>query len=415
MAQIDVLFLLVGAAVVLLSFGARVIRQRLWISEPLAALALGASLGPAGLGWVDVPVSDRQVPILEHAARLTVALSIMGVALRLPDDYLRRRWRQLLIMLIVVMPLMWLLASVAAFIALGLSPLLALWLGAVVTPTDPVLADAIVTGDLAERSIDEEVRRLISAEAGANDGLAFLLVMLPVTFMQASPWEALGRWIREVLLIQVALAVAIGAASGWGVGRLIRAATSRNEPDATPHLAVLAALAVALLGGVKLLHSDGLVAVFAAGLAFNAVVGDGRLRRQREIQEVITRFFDAPVFILFGLWLPVDGWRELGAPGLAFAALVLLLRRLPVVVLLRRLLGPIGTLPQALFTGWFGPVGAAALVYATWAQSHAHRREIWVAGSLVVCASVIVHGLTATPFTRAYARSRRDHTAGQPG
>jgi sodium/hydrogen antiporter len=103
--------------------------------------------------------------------------------------------------------------------------------------------------------------------------------------------------------------------------------------------------------------------------------------------------------------LPWEGWLELGWRGLLLVVAVLLLRRLPTVLALRPLLGPLRRRTKdVLFLGWFGPIGAAALYYATFSFRETGIEEAWVVGSLIICASVVVHGLTATPLTKLYGR-----------
>src|SRR5215217_6409076 len=106
--------------------------------------------------------------------------------------------------------------------------------------------------------------------------------------------------------------------------------------------------------------------------------------------------------------LPWEGWLELGWKGLLLVAAVLLLRRLPAVLGLRPFLGPLrGEARDVLFLGWFGPIGAAALYYAAFSLRETGMEEVWVVGSLVICTSVVVHGITATPLTRLYGRLPR--------
>ena len=98
-----------------------------------------------------------------------------------------RHWRELLVVLGLGMPVMWLASSTLVYLVLGVPLLLALLIGAVLTPTDPVLSDSIVTGRLANETVPGRLRHAISAESGANDGLALLLMMLPVALL-TDPW-----------------------------------------------------------------------------------------------------------------------------------------------------------------------------------------------------------------------------------
>ena len=107
--------------------------------------------------------------------------------------------------------------------------------------------------------------------------------------------------------------------------------------------------------------------------------------------------------------LPWEGWLGLGWRGLLLVVAVLLLRRLPTVLALRPLLGPLRRQTKdVLFLGWFGPIGAAALYYAAFSLRETGIKEAWVIGSLVICASVLVHGVTATPLTKLYGRLPAD-------
>jgi NhaP-type Na+/H+ or K+/H+ antiporter len=111
-----------------------------------------------------------------------------------------------------------------------------------------------------------------------------------------------------------------------------------------------------------------------------------------------------------GAALPWSGWQELGLSGLAFALLVLLLRRPPVVAALRPALQHRLETPDTAFIVWFGPIGVAALYYAMLAREKAGLEVVWHGASLVIVASILIHGLSASPLTRLYA-----HRAAGPG
>jgi NhaP-type Na+/H+ or K+/H+ antiporter len=144
-----------------------------------------------------------------------------------------------------------------------------------------------------------------------------------------------------------------------------------------------------------------------AGLAFDAAVSESDRAEEERVQEAVNRFFILPVFVLLGLTIPWEGWMELGWAGLFLALAVLLLRRLPAVLALKPLLGRVRGTRDALFLGWFGPIGVAALYYANLSVGEAGIEEAWVVGSLIICASILVHGLSATPLTRLYGKLAR--------
>lgn len=399
-------YAVLGLTILLLALAAATIKRGLWLSEPLVAMGVGLLAGPFLFDLLDPADWGDEQLILEELVRITLAISLMGVAFRLPDTWVRDYWRPLAAMLLLVMPLMWLVSSTLAWAVLGLPVLQALLLGAILTPTDPVVADSIVTGKLAEERIAPETRHLLSTESGANDGLAYLLVMLPVLLLEHEAGYAVGHWLINVLLGTVMLSIAGGLAAGWLTGRALKWVYKMERSHHGSILSVSLALAISLLGVAKLLHGDGILAVFAAGLALNWVVRkEAREEAQHErMQETTKRFFEVPVFVFFGLVLPWEQWLEMGAAPWALAAAVLLFRRLPAVILLRGFISPLNRWRDALFAGWFGPIAVAALLYATWADVHEHYEHLWIYGSLVIFCSICLHGITATPFTRLYSR-----------
>lgn len=393
---------MLGGLTLILAILAPILKRKLWLSEPLLTTLVGIAVGPAALGWFDPQALMNQEVLLEQIARITLGISLIGVALRLPDRFVWTHRRSLSVMLLLAMPAMWVMSGVLAKVVLGLGWWSALLLGAVITPTDPVVASSIVTGELAEKNVRADLRHLLSAESGANDGLAFLLVMLPYQMLSHSPGEAFERFLVDNLLREVIGGIVLGGVTGWLLGKtLVRVGEWESHEGAgqTPLLAVMIATAIALLGGASLLRTDGILAVFAAGLVFNHFVRDQREAHHQRVNEVIKRFFDVPVFVVFGMVIPWSQMGALGFAGVIFGVLVLVLRRLPILFALRRFLPPLRTKREVIFAGWFGPIAVAAMVYAAWADLHGADNSLWPAACLVILFSILLHGVTATPMT----------------
>lgn len=407
MHDLNIALAAIGGMILVLGLLSGLIKKRLYLSEPLVALLIGLLLGPAVTGLLDLERYGNKHAILEEAARLTMAIALMAVALRLPPRFLLRRRRPLLVLLLLVMPLMWLASSMAIYALLGVPLLVALLAGAVVIPTDPVVSAAITTGETAEGNLPQRVRRLIAAEAGANDGLAFPIVFLPLLLLTHSPGEAWHEWLTRVLLREVGGGIVMGALAGYGLGKLLLLAEKHKTIEQPSFLSTTIALSLGVLGAVKLLGGNAILAVFAAGIAFDNVVRGGERAQEESVQEAVNRFFTLPIFTLLGLALPWDKWQELGWRAPALAILVLLVRRLPFVLLVRPLLRPLPHTRDALFVGWFGPIGAAALYYATLSLRKTGDEQVWVVGTLIICASLVAHGISATPLTRWYGALRR--------
>lgn len=410
MTELNIALAVVGGLVLLVGLLSGPIKRSL-LSAPLIALAVGVLVGPAGLGLLDPSAWGKQESILEQAARLTVAISLMAIALRVPSGYPLKNWRSLAVMLGPVMILMWLTSGLLTYFILGLPFWLALLIGAVVTPTDPVVSSTIVTGKMAEEKLPARLRNLLSGESGANDGLAYPFVFLAILMLERPPSEALGHWLTATVLWEVLAAVIIGAVLGYAAGRLLQLAKDREVIEEPSYLAYTIALSILVLGAAKLLGTDGILSVFAAGIALNMAVDTETDTESERVQEAVNRFFILPIFVLLGLALPWEQWLELGWRGLALVGAILLLRRLPAVLafgpLLRRT-QQVNGVRDALFLGWFGPIGVAALFYATLSVRETGADEAWVVGSLLICASVLVHGVSAAPLTNLYARRSRE-------
>lgn len=383
--------------------------DRSWLSPPLVAFLFGVLLGPQGMALLDPFSWGNPEFLLEETARLTLGISLMGIALRLPPRFPFKHWRSLAILLGVGMPAMCLISGLLSQWTLGLPLLVALLIGACVCPTDPVIASSIVTGGVAKDNLPGGFRHLLSSESGANDGLAYPFVFLPILLLTTPEGTAWQEWFVKVWLWEVGGSIAIGALLGWLSGKALVWAEARGFLDQPSFLSTTLALTFLVLGVGKLLGTDSILAVFAAGLAFDQKVGGQERAEENNVQEAINTFFTLPVFVLFGLIAPWSEWVTLGWGGLGLAVLILLLRRLPILLALRPLLPPVRDRRISWMMGWFGPIGVSALFYATLASRHTGNHEVWVAASLIVLASIVVHGITAAPFAKQYGRSEQMH------
>lgn len=405
--DINIALITLGGLVLVLGLLSGWLKERLFLSDPLIALVVGVFLSPSVFGLIDLAQWGKPEIIIEQGARLAIAIQVMGVALRLPKAYPFKNWRILAVLLGLLMPLMWLISGLLVYVLLGLPFWIAMLVGAVITPTDPVVSTSVVTGKVAEQNLPERIRHTISAESAANDGLAYPFVLLPILILTKPPQEALLHWLTKTLLWEVAAAVLMGGLIGYLAGRLLRWAENKQTLEKQSFLTYTVALSLAILGLVKLLGSDGILAVFAAGITFDMVVGGSDRAKEENVQEAVDRFFTLYIFVLLGLYLPWQQWYELGWKGLLLVVAILLLRRLPAVLLLRPLLGRLRGMNDALFLGWFGPIGVAALFYAFLSLRQAGVEEPWIIGSLVICASILAHGFTAVPLAKLYAKQQK--------
>lgn len=404
---LPLLLALVGGLAVVLGLVSRPLRD-IPVTEPLLALVLGAVIGPGVLGLVALDTATGE-EALRLSAEFAVAVAVMAAALRFSPGSARGELGGVVWLLVAGMLGMAVLSSGIAAITLGLAPGAAVLLGAIVTPTDPVLAANVVEGEPAEQQLPQRLRVLLSLESGANDGLAAPMVALAAVTAIALPAEAVDA------VTMLVVSVAIGWVAGWITGRGLVWSEQHRDLEQSAFLALTLALTVAVLGAAKVAGGSGVLAVFVAGLAYHTQIDSADRIAEWEIQEAITRYLVLPVFVVLGIVAPWPEWIGLGGAGLAFVVGVLVLRRLPVLLALARPLRL--QVAEAVFLGWFGPVGAAALFYLAEQRILGDVGDtVWAAGTLLVAASTVAHGVTAAPgrwwlVRRLEARRRADTSA----
>lgn len=399
MVNVDLLLLLIGALLFVLGLLSAVLK-RLFLTTVLAALLLGVILGPEVLDVID-PVTSLSAErrVLEGLARITLAVTLMSAGLQVSKRDLKEQWRRVTSLLTIGMLGMWLMTAVGAYLFLSIPLWMAVLIGAILTPTDPVVASTLVTGEMAKDNLTPTVRRSLQLESASNDGLALPLVLIAVSF--APGQESLAYWVFEALK-EVAIGVAMGMALGAIAGKTLEVARHKWDVEHTSMVTLGLALALGAVGSIHLAGGSGVLGVFVASLVFSLLVERELRDELEEIEESLVKVLILPVFTFFGAMLPWQTWITLGGGGILFALWAVFLRRpfaawaaLFVVRAERR---------ERVFLSWFGPMGVAALYYALLIESFSISRhhEIFAAASLAICLSVIVHSLTATPGTRLF-------------
>ncbi|ORX93816.1 hypothetical protein K493DRAFT_284366 [Basidiobolus meristosporus CBS 931.73] len=402
-----------GGFILLFGLASMFIKERLFLSEALVATIFGIIIGPVGLNLID-PNTWGVHPhtFTMEFARIVIALQVMAAGVNLPKKYILREWKSFLIFLFPVMAVMWLVAAAVFYWLLPLSFLESLLLAACITPTDPVLANSIVQGGFAERYVPVHLRDIIAAESGANDGLGFPFLFFAFLMLRSnSPGQAIGQWLITIWGYQIALSILIGFVAGFAARRLLHLCERKHLIDKESFLVFSIALAVFLMGTVTMIHSDDLLAVFVAGTTFTWDAWFRKKTKEAHLQEVIDMMFNVSFFVYFGTIIP---WSTFGSASLNLSVLrlvgitssILIFRRIPVVLLLYRFIPAVKNYREAIFAGWFGPVGVGGLFYCM--ISLEEMKEAGPKGylteiifpviSFLVLSSVIVHGITVPLF-----------------
>ncbi|WP_089010217.1 cation:proton antiporter domain-containing protein [Micromonospora viridifaciens] len=413
MEAVDVAFALVGIGALLAGILPRVLERRP-LSMPIAFLGLGVLvfLLPTGL---PTPDPLRWPALTTHFTEVGVIVALMGAGLKIDRRLSWARWSSTWRLLAVAMPLCIAAVALLGWWWAGLVPAAALLLGAVLAPTDPVLAADVQVGEPSDvEDSEDEVRFALTSEAGLNDGLAFPFVYAAVAIATAglAPADWLARWLTVEVCYKLTVGVGGGLLIGWLLGKLFFRAPS--DLRLARHAEGFLALAATFLayGVVEVAGGYGFLAVFVAARAIRAA------ERTHEFHSVLHAFAEQVERLLTVLLLLLLGGAVIGgllAPltwpaALVGLALVFVIRPLAGWLSLR---GAPGRPAEHWVIAIFGIRGVGSFYYLAYATSHtdfAQAELLWATVGLVVIVSVVVHGIAATPvmllLDRAGERAR---------
>lgn len=419
----DFVYVVAGGSL-LLAIVLPVLLDRWAVSTPMVLVAVGIAIGlsPVADGIPLAPQDHRA--LVEHVTELAVIVALMGVGLALdrPLDLRRwaswRTWGSTWRMLGIAMPLS--IAAVTVLgMAVGLGLAAALLLGAVLAPTDPVLAsDVQVAGpQTGSHEVDEpdELRFTLTSEAGLNDGLAFPFVYAAILLASsgAAGFDWL-EWVGWYAVGKVVLGVAVGVVVGRALAHVAFRSASRSlrVAERGESLTSLAALVTAY-GLTEVVGGYGFLGVFACAMTFRAAERTHDYHAaMHEVTERLERLLTLLLLLALGVALSrglLDDldWRSV-AVGLG---LVLVIR--PVSGLIA-LVGSRSDMSRGQRTAvaFFGIRGIGSVYYLAYATGEAPElgsEWMWSTVAFTITASVVIHGTLASPIMRRIGEPVSEH------
>lgn len=424
-----------GAGILLTIIAVLGSRVERWpVSTAIIYLVIGVALGLSGALSLHLP---EDVRALEVASEIAVILSLFSAGLRLRLPARPGRWLPPMLLATVGMVATVGLVAGAARLWLDLPWPVAIVLGAVLAPTDPVLAADVQVDDAQDR---DRLKVTLTGEAGLNDGMAFPFLLLGLGLLGSPPDLAihLMHWFGVDVIWKVVGGALVGATVGWAVcACVLGQRRTHREATGLDDFLALGLIAVAY-GTALLVHTYGFVAVFAAGLAVRALEqresgGDDPQAHKAALAalpeehaasdprhaptylaEAMLRFNsqmdrigELAMVIAVGLLVvtyPPTSWKSL-----ALAIFLLCAARPLAVAPLCALCGL--TSHQVLLTTWFGIRGIGSIYYLMFALGHepmlrAHVDTLVSTTVTVIALSTLVHGISATPLMRRYRRAQ---------
>ncbi|KAJ2654124.1 hypothetical protein IWW48_006303 [Coemansia sp. RSA 1200] len=407
--QLQVVPALLGGFIFILGLCSLIVKERLYLSETLLATAFGIAIGPYALNWVDPSGwSSDEKALSQEFSRYALAIKVMIAGVTLPKKYFMREWKSMGMLLLPVMSVMWLAGSAIVKFTFNISFLHALAIGACMAPTDLVLANGILKGIFAESHVPRHLRNVLTAESGANDGLGYLMLFFALYLMRMPGGQAIGTWFYATWGYKILLSIGIGIVAGFIARKALRYAEAAGWVDKESFLSASITLALLLAGVCRIIGTDDILCCFVAA---NSFTWDDWFRvetKDKGLQETLISLISLSFFIYFGTIIPWSAYTSANMlnPWRIVVAIILMmcLRRLPVIVLSYRLIPAIRTWQEALFAGWFGPIGVSAIFYSVEAIKQLEGKEHSNGGRVkdivypIICAivfgSVIVHGVT---------------------
>jgi NhaP-type Na+/H+ or K+/H+ antiporter len=391
---------LFGGMLMLGALGSGLADRSFLALTPLFVIA-GLVLGTGGLGVLELDPGSGFVEILALTALIVI---LFRDGLEVEGEMLRTAWRLPARKLVVAMPITAVIVALTAKALVDLSWTEAFLLGALLSPTDPVLSSGVVTNPRVPRII----RHSLNLESGLNDGLA----LAPVLALSAALATRHGDFVWWRFVAQdLGVGLAFGVAIGLVAALLLPPAGAPGE-GIPPHQRALYALGVAFVTyGTTTLppHGNGLIAVFVCAIVLGIRRPDIATVFESRAGELV-ELVKLGIFLVFGSLLTLHGLFGDGVAAVAIVLVTLLVAR-PVAVW-TALAGTAVDRSTKAFMAWFGPKGVATMTFALLVLAgglHASDRLFNLA-ALVVFVSTIAHGLTDKPGVDWIARRQAERS-----
>ena len=426
-------FILIGA--LMLARGtATTTLARLPVTSAIIYLCIGSALGPAGFKLFSFDPIE-QSHLLETLTEIAVLVSLFSAGVKMPVPIRWPRWAPAVRLAWVSMSISVGLVAAFTYYVLGLPLGAGILLGAILAPTDPVLATDVQVRHPDDR---DELRFTLTCEAGMNDGSAFPFVMLGLGLLGVHELGEFGlRWLAVDVLWATLAAVLIGAVGGYAVGHLGWKLRGKEPKHAVLDDLVGLGLIAVVYGLAVLCMAWGFLAVFAAGVALRhteltlsgahqdrqgllvkedpppGVAPDDSVPMSVSAESLVfkehtERLSELTLVLLLGGMLATQNWTWQNV----LTAIFLFVIARPVSVWLG-LLGSGRSLRITSMIGWFGVRGIGSLYYLMYAINHDLpsdlARELSQITIAVIMLSILVHGVSVKPLLdRFWGRRKKN-------
>lgn len=398
------LFLLICGIAFLLGALFPVIFKRTSISLPMLQVSFGLMMGYwwTSLSFLD-PINNGV--IIEKLTEIVILVSLVGAGIKIDTEFSWQLWRPTIRLLLITMPIGIFAMAGLGYYAFGLSLGAAILLGAVLAPTDPVLASSIQVGP-PNTGREDTPRFTLTSEAGLNDGLAFPFVYLAIKVAeafsegQAFTYEMLWSWFTHDVLWKIGAGVLVGVLVGKVLAKVVFSRHTRETTISQGYVVI--ALTLVAYGVAEYVHSYGFIAVFVAAFAFRRSECEHTYHQKlHDFAEQSEGLLMSLVLVIFGMFLGQglqSGVELTWRVYIVSFTFLLLIRPIGGFIALSGLNLP-RTEKYAISA--LGIRGIGTLYYLSYALNQGFFAEddalkLWIVCSIVILASIFIHGLSAT-------------------
>lgn len=437
-------YLILSTFLIFYALFSQAIRNRLHLSEPPLAMLTGVLFGPRGINALAPHEWGFLDDLTQEITRVVVGLQVFAVGLELPKRYLPKHWRSIAIFLGPVMAFGWVVCAAFVMMLFGADLPTALVIAACLTPTDPVLAASVLSNSQFSGRVPVRIKHLLSTESGCNDGVSFPFLYVGLAVLtKKTVAGTLKEWGLITIVWQCIAGTVTGAIIGLAANKALRFADSRKLIGHSAFLVFYLLLALLSIGIGSTLGMDDFLVAFAAGAAF---ANDGWFAgrtRDSKLNNVLDLILSSTFFVYFGAVIP---WEQFSPREITpyvtpwrlflFLVLVVLFRRIPIVLAVKRITPDLKTWREAWFCGHFGPMGVGAIFLAIEARAQLETGTslplpnpdpsgknfhatmlVWPVVTFVVFGSTLVHGFSVAALSvwiHFFRRNKdtRSHTIG---
>jgi sodium/hydrogen antiporter len=401
------LFLLASIVLLILVVSPHV-ESKKYITTPIFFLLLGIALFLLPIPW-ELPELTNEPVILKRITEFGVIVALVSAGLKINDPYSWKTWSSSARLLLITMPLTIAVTAFLGWWVAGLVPASAILLGAVLAPTDPVLANDVQTSDPGTPD-NSSVRLTLTTEAGLNDGLAFpftnLAIAVAVLGLAPSGWFV--DWLLIDVLYKIITGGIVGVICGKFLGFLIfKLPENKNIKIADNVFAI--ALVLFPYAAAELVSSYGFIAVFVSASVFR------QKRPEHEYQKRVHRFsvtmeglMEGILMLIIGGYLVFGVLQPLTFPMIAVSLVILFLVR-PISGLIA-FTGSDLPKHKKWVISFFGIRGIGSmyyLAYGIYMADFPQSDELWAITIFIVAVSVLVHGVSAKSVMERFAKNEK--------